>query len=334
MRDVLVAEVGEEHLGLDPLPRQPDLVLDLPALHGLRERRLVVVDRGAGDAHGDALDRQRRPAAAPCRAARRRRLHDPPPVGVGAVQRRLHERRVGDGARDRLDARLMPAAHDHAPDPLGALAVGDHHDRELAQERVERLAEQQLVLALGRDLHPARARADQDRRVVGRELAVDRGAVERALDAHAEQQVGRLRPERGVGLHEAQHRREVRRDHPGALALGAEAHGARWQLDLEVGALLGGVGRLDRLLEGHVSALLERGTRGEDALQHLLDGQVVADPAGRGERDLGRVAAERHRRRALRLGGVVEPAPAGRRVGAAGVGEHRAQRRRGGSAPG
>ncbi len=61
-----------------------------------------------------------------------------------------------------------------------------------AQQRVERLAEAQLVLALGRDVHAAGAGAHQDRGVVGRELAVDRGAVEGALDAHAEQQVGGL----------------------------------------------------------------------------------------------------------------------------------------------
>ena len=83
----------------------------------------------------------------------------------------------------------------------------------MAQQRVERLAEAQLVLGLGRDAHAARARALQDRGVVRRELAVDGDAVERALDADAEQQVGGLGLERGVGLHEAEHRREGRLDH-------------------------------------------------------------------------------------------------------------------------
>ena len=166
-----------------PSPGQRDLVFDFLALQRLLQRGFVVVDRGAGRAHVDALERdvhrqRRRP-----RQGRADGLDDPAPVGVAAVQRGLHERRVGDRARDRLDALDVTAAHDHARDPRGALAVGDHHDRELAQQRVERLAEAQLVLALRRDPHAGGAGAHQHRDVVRRELAVDRGAVERALDA-------------------------------------------------------------------------------------------------------------------------------------------------------
>ena len=54
------------------------------------------------------------------------------------------------------------------------------------------------------------------------------------------------RRQRGVGLHEAQHRREGRRDHPGALGLRAQAHGPAGQLDLEARALLERVGGHDR----------------------------------------------------------------------------------------
>ena len=39
--------------------------------------------------------------------------------------------------------------------------------------------------------------------------------------------------ERRVGLHEAQHRREAGLDHPRALGLRAQAHGAAGQLDVE-----------------------------------------------------------------------------------------------------
>ena len=95
------------------------------------------------------------------RARQRRadRLRDPAPVRVAAVQRGLDERRVGDRARDALDALGVAAAHDDAPDAPRALAVADDEQRELAQQRVERLAEAQLVLALGLDAHAARARA-------------------------------------------------------------------------------------------------------------------------------------------------------------------------------
>ena len=47
-------------------------------------------------------------------------------------------------ARDRLD-QLAGAGHHNAADARRALAVGHHHHRELAQQRVERLAERKLV---------------------------------------------------------------------------------------------------------------------------------------------------------------------------------------------
>ena len=65
-------------------------------------------------------------------------------------------------------------------------------------------------------------------------------------DARPEQQLGRLGRQPRVGLHEAEHRREAGRDHARALALGAQSHAARRQLDLEVGPLLEAVGGLDR----------------------------------------------------------------------------------------
>ena len=76
-------------------------------------------------------------------------------------------------ARRALDRDAVAAAHDHPADPGGALAVAHDLERELAQERVERLAEVQLVARLGRDRHAARAAGHQERRVVRRELAVD-----------------------------------------------------------------------------------------------------------------------------------------------------------------
>jgi hypothetical protein len=66
------------------------------------------------------------------------------------VKRRLHERRVGDRAGDRLD-RLGVAAHDYAADAASALAVRDHQHRELSQHSVERLAEGELVGRFGLD---------------------------------------------------------------------------------------------------------------------------------------------------------------------------------------
>ena len=219
----------------------------------------------------------------------------------------------------------MPAAHHDPRDPPGALAVGDHHDRELAQQRVERLAEAQLVLALRGDAHAAGPGAHQDRGVVGRELPVHRCAVERALHAHPNSRSAVSAGKRGVGLDEAQHRREPRRDHPRALALGVQPDRPRRQLDLQARPLLERVGGLDRLLEVPVAVAAQPRAGVEDALQHRVHRQVVADAAGRGERDLGRIHPHGESRGALRLGGIVEAAPAGGGVRAPGVGEHRAQ---------
>src|SRR5258708_4285015 len=225
-RHVLLREVREEHLGLGALAGQSDLVLDLLALHEAVELELVVGDRSAGRADLHALDRhvdgQRRGAGE--RAADG--LHDASPVRIPAVQRGLDEGRVGDRAGGCLDVVLVSAAHDHPRRAPGALAVDHHHHGQLAKQGVQRLAEAQLVLALGGDRDRGGAGGHQDRRVVGRELAVHRSAVEGALHAYTEQQVGGLGRQRRVCLYEAQHRGELRRDHAGALALRAEPDSA------------------------------------------------------------------------------------------------------------
>ena len=78
-------------------------------------------------------------------------LQDAPEVGVAAVQRGLHERRVGDRARDRLDG-VGTAVDDDPAHAARALAVRDDHQRELPEQRVERLAE-------ARARRPTRARS-------------------------------------------------------------------------------------------------------------------------------------------------------------------------------
>ena len=115
------------------------------------------------------------------------------------------------------------------------------------QQRVERLAEAQLVLALGLHAHAAGAGAHQHRGVVGRELPVDRGAVEGALDAHAEQQVGGLGAEivrRSATKHSIV--AKCGEIIPAPLHCAFRRTRPRRQLHLEVGTLLEGVRRLDR----------------------------------------------------------------------------------------
>src|SRR3954463_6057825 len=319
-RHVAVGQVGEEDLGLVALPGEANDVLDLLARDALGERRKVERPRRAARADRHALDRdvhlERRGVGE--RAADG--LGDAAPVGVAAVEGRLDERRVRHGAGRPLDGRAVAAGHDDAADPLGALAVADDLERELAPGRGEGLAEGELVRRLGLDPHAARAAGHEQDRVVRRELAVDADAVERALDRHPEQEVGGLARERRVGLHEAEHRREARLDHAGALGLRAEPHGgAARQRDVDRRALLEGVGGHDR--GGEVALAVgpqpAGGARqpGDDRLRVERD----ADHPGRGDRDALVRDARRDRRGALHLRRVVEAAPAGRGVRVAGV---------------
>ena len=111
-----------------------------------------------------------------------------------------------------VDARL---AHLDPPDPRRALAVGDDLERELQQDR--RRAGPPAAAARG-------AGRLQQHRVVGAHLAVDRDPLERAGDGASQLGLGVV--DHGVGLHEAEHRREAGLDHPGALRLRGEGHPA------------------------------------------------------------------------------------------------------------
>src|SRR4051794_7058338 len=221
---VVVREVGEEDLRLAALAWDGERVLHLVALHSVLElAHLVLGQRHAlPRAHdGVALDLEVDDEAALHHLAGG--LQNAPVVRVGAVERRLHERRVGDRARDALNVVAIPA-HDDPAGPPRTLAVAHDQHRELAHERVERLAQAQLVGALGLNAYAGGAVRLDEHGVAGRELAVHRDAVERALHADARQQVDGGWLELRVGLHEAEHRGVARRDHPGALRLGRQAH--------------------------------------------------------------------------------------------------------------
>ena len=111
----------------------------------------------------------------------------------------------------------------------------------------------------GSTTHAAGARGLQDHGVVGGELPVHGDAVERARDAHAEQQVGGLGAQRRVGLDEAEHRRERGRDHPRALGLRGQPHGAGRQRDVDLDLLGELVRGADRLGEVAVPVLAQLG---------------------------------------------------------------------------
>ena len=84
---------------------------------------------------------------------------------------------------DPVDAALIAAADDDAPDAAGALAVAGDEQRELAQRASIASPKRTLVLGLGLDPDARGAARLQDHRVAGRQLAVDADPLERALDA-------------------------------------------------------------------------------------------------------------------------------------------------------
>ena len=187
--------------------------------------------------------------------------------------------------------------------------------------------------SLSRRDRDARSRREhmQDHRVVGRQLAVDGDAVEGALDAHAEQQVGGLgaRARRRSARSRASSRSAARscpRPWPGRRAARVPAG----SVDLERGALLERVGGHDRRREVGVAVGAQLAARRRAARSTTLATvELDADHAGRGDRDLvlGRRRAPSPPAPCIARG-LVEPAAAGRGVRVAGVGDDRAQARR------
>ena len=123
------------------------------------------------------------------------RLRDPAPVRVPAVQRGLDQRRVGDRARDAAATTSSPPPRTTTrpirlePSPSRTMSSAS-----LRSAQSSASPKRTSSSVCGSTTHAARARRLQDHGVVGRELAVHGDAVERARDAHAEQQVGASPP--------------------------------------------------------------------------------------------------------------------------------------------
>ena len=105
---------------------------------------------------------------------------------------------IARATRSASAAEAAPLDLDPA-DPGGALAVGDDLDRELEQDGLEQ--------ALGKRRAGGAGRL-QEHGVVGAHLAVDGDPLEGGADRGAQRRVGIL--DDGVGLDEAEHRREAR----------------------------------------------------------------------------------------------------------------------------
>ena len=196
-----------------------------------------------------------------------------------------------------------------------ALAVGDDLQRELQQHRLEQSG--------GKRPAPGAARLQQHR-VVRAHLAVDGDPLERAGDGCAQRRVGI--GDDGIRLHEAEHRRVARLDHPGALRLGGEGDAA----GADAAALRARVGRHDRRREVLAAVGPQRRRGAVDAAEHLAGVERNPDRPGLGDGDGGGIDAERGRAALLHRDGVGVTLLAGRGVGVPGVddgGADRARRR-------
>ena len=196
--------------------------------------------------------------AARCRSARRR-----PPARSGPSWGRRRAGRPSRAAswpprgRRGRTVVLVAAGDDHAAGALRALAVAHDQQRELAQERVERLPERSSSSDSGSTRTPLAPRAIRIAvSLVESWPSTEMRSNERLTHTPSSRSAVSRR-ERGVGLDEAQHRREVGLDHPGALALRAEADGAAGSVT-STRALGERVGRADRLRERLVASLTAR----------------------------------------------------------------------------
>ena len=227
------------------------------------------------------------------------RLGDPAPVGVAAEQRRLDQRRVGDRARDPLGLGGRGGLGDLDPaDPDGALAVGTISIASCSSTASSRPSGSGCAGRAGRL---------QQHGVVGAHLAVDGDPLEGGVDGGAQRGVGVL--DDGVGLDEAEHRREVRLDHPRPLRLGGEGHAAGPQ----GAALRPAVGGEDRVGEGRPA----RRRRAPPAASPIpartaLDRQRHADRPGLGDGDAARARSPSSSRRPARTSPRRRRAPARR----------------------
>ena len=179
--------------------------------------------------------------------------------------------------------------------------------------------ESRLVL-LGLDLDAGGAVGEQDHGVVGGGVAVDGAHIEALVDGVVQHllQVGGVAL--GVGGDVGEGGGHVGVDHAGALGHRADADGAGGELELVGGFLADGVGGHDGIGRVGAVGLVELGGDDlTDAIEHLLDGQLLADNAGGADEDLVLTHAEELLSLALDGPGVLDALGAGGGVGVAGV---------------
>ena len=155
------------------------------------------------------------------------RGQDAAQVRVAGVKGRFHQRRVGNGIGHLAALGAgAPAFNAHGDELGGSFAIA--HDglgqllRGVHQCGLELLAAGAVPVADGRVARLVRGQHDEG--IVGRGVAVDADAVERAIGQFARQLGQQGRVDGGVGSQVAQHGGHVGADHARALAHAGDVH--------------------------------------------------------------------------------------------------------------
>ena len=282
---VLGAQVAGPHHGVSGAPGSQvhvDVELGLPQV--LRcLRRLIVKGLPVLEEH-DRPHLHARVLEHEARARTARRRHQPAPVRIGAVNRGLHQRRVGDGLGrpHRVSGRF--GARDVDRDQLGgAFAAAHDRQRQCARDGLEAVHQRAVVALVDGDA--AAAAGQRDKRVVGRALAVHRDRVEGAVGHLAQRTVEQRRRHVRIRRHKSQHGRHHRLDHACAFGDAPDPECAGRRVHLHGKLLRAHVGGHDAA-RGIVPVAAQRGKGGRRAVDHLLDGKVHADDAGGGDQHL------------------------------------------------
>ena len=252
---------------------------------------------------------------------------DAAPIGVGAGDRRLHQRAVGDRLGDLPGVVLRLAAVDFDGDQVRRpFAVGGNRLGQVFADFVERGAE--FGERLAREHRAAgRAVGQQQHRVVGAHVAVDADAIERFVDRVGERGLGVGLGERRVGHDQREHRRHVRADHRGALGDAGDRDRLAADLDDAAANLGHGVGRhhaaggpfergfVGAEFGGQLAAMPAR-IFSSGSISPMTPVDITSASSARAPHDLGRPGGH--------LRGVAVALLAGAGVGDAGVDRHAA----------
>ena len=159
------------------------------------------------------------------RAGVARGAEDAAPIRVGARQRRLHQRRVGNGARHAVSIEGSPRPHNFHGDQLGStLAVARNHARERLANQRQSLRKPGAAVVSGNHRSFRKAAGQRHEGVVGGGVAVYGDAIEGIFRRPNEQVVQHALAHGGVRGDERKHGGHARMNHPRPFGNAGDVH--------------------------------------------------------------------------------------------------------------